>query len=80
MNENQELLTVSDVSMIFDKSRQTIHNWVKTGRFANSFAVGEGRGRVILIPASDVEAVKLEEVERLRTELTHLDTFEKCPI
>lgn len=61
----EKLYTVSEVAKEFQKSRQTIYNWMVSGRFPNNFEVGTGDGTITLIPASDVEKVKQEEADKL---------------
>lgn len=51
----EKLYTVAELAKIFGKSRQAIHNWLEAGRFPNNFEVGEGGGKMFLVPASDVE-------------------------
>lgn len=64
--------TVSQLVKIFGKTRQTIHNWIDDGRFPNSYIVGEGGGKVMLIPQSDVEKVRQEEANKLKNRLKML--------
>jgi predicted DNA-binding transcriptional regulator AlpA len=66
----EKLYTVTDLSEVFDKSRQTIHTWIADGRFPNHVTVGGNKQ--VLVPASDVEAVKKEEAEKLMVELNRL--------
>lgn len=66
----EKLYTVTELTEVFDRSRQTIHTWIGDGRFPNFITVG-GNNQV-LVPASDVEAVKKEEAERLIAELNRL--------
>lgn len=73
-----KLHTVVELARMFEVSRQTIHNWLDAGRFPNSFEVGEGGGRITLIPASDVEAVKKEEADKLVERLDRLG-FQAVP-
>lgn len=74
-----ELFTLAQLAKEFKVSRQTIHNWVKKEkRFPNYFEVGEGGGKIILVPASDVDAVKEEEAEKLIKELNRLG-FQTVP-
>jgi excisionase family DNA binding protein len=68
----EKLHTVTELSEMFGVSRQTIHNWIGEGRFPNHVVAGEGRGSVVLIPASDVDRVKEEEAEKLREQLARL--------
>jgi excisionase family DNA binding protein len=67
-----KFFTVTELAELFGVSRQTIHNWIANGRFPGSFAVGEGRGGMTVVPASDVESVKNEEAEKLVKQLGRL--------
>lgn len=71
-----KLFTVTDLGVIFDKSRQTIHAWIADDRFPNHVTVG-GKNQV-LVPASDVEDVKKEEADKLIKELARLG-FQSVP-
>lgn len=51
---NERLWSLSDVATYLGVSRQTVHNWVKEGRFPNAFRVAS----LIRIPNADIEAVK----------------------
>lgn len=73
-----KLYTVTELAKIFGKSRQAIHNWIDDKRFPNKFEVGEGGGKIILVPASDVEMVKNEEAAKLLGELDRLG-FQTVP-
>lgn len=76
---DSKLYTLAELAREFKVSRQTIHNWVKKeGRFPNYFEVGEGGGKIILVPTSDVDAVKKEEAEKLIEELNRLG-FQAVP-
>lgn len=68
-----KLYTAAELAKLFGKSRQTIYNWIDAGRFPNSFEVGEGNGTITLIPASDVESVRMEEVAKLEKKLAKLN-------
>lgn len=72
----EKLYTVTDLSETFGKSRQTIHAWIAADRFPNKTTVG-GKNQV-LVPASDVEAVRKEEAEKLIKELDRLG-FQAVP-
>lgn len=74
----EKLYTVAELAKLFGKSRQAIHNWLEAGRFPNSFEVGEGGGKMVLIPASDVEIVRNEEAAKLLEELDRLG-FQAVP-
>ena len=69
-DEDDNLLTVAEVARAFGRTRQAIHNWNKDGRFPNSIVVGDKK--TVLIPASDVEAVKKSEAEKLLIQLNRL--------
>ena len=73
-----KLYTVSELADLFQVSRQTIHNWITDGRFPGTFTVGEGGGKMTLVPASDVEAVKDEEAAKLLKQLDRLG-FQTVP-
>jgi len=64
--------TVNALATLFGVSRQTIHNWITDGRFPNKEVIGEGGGKMILVPVADVEAVKEEEAARLIQQLDRL--------
>lgn len=66
------IYTVAELATLFGKSRQTIHNWLDAGRFPNAFEVGTGGGKMVLIPASDVETVKEKEAAKLIKKLDRL--------
>jgi excisionase family DNA binding protein len=68
----EKIHTVTELAEMFGVSRQTIHNWIGEGRFPNHIVAGEGRGSVVLIPASDAERVREEEAEKLREQLARL--------
>ena len=68
----QKLYTVAELAEMFGKSRQTIHNWLDDGVFPNKFEVGEGGGKIVLIPASDVAPVKEREAAKLKEQLARL--------
>ncbi|HEX9679763.1 MAG TPA: helix-turn-helix domain-containing protein [Candidatus Saccharimonadales bacterium] len=68
----ETLYTVGQLATIFNRTRQTMHNWISDGRFPNMIEAGEGGGRVFLVPASDVERVKEEEATKLIQELNRL--------
>lgn len=74
---HEKLYTVTELADVFGKTRQTIHNWIEAGRFPNHVQLG-GDGGTIAIPASDVEAVRREEAEKLLTELDRLG-FQAVP-
>ena len=69
---DEKLYTVSEVAKIFEVRRQTIHLWIAADRFPKLIEAGSGRGKVYLIPASDVAIVKEEEADKLRTKLERL--------
>lgn len=69
---NEKLFTVADVARMLGKSRQTIYNWIEAGKFPHSFEVGSGDGTITLIPATDVEAYKQREAEKLVDKLNKL--------
>lgn len=73
-----KLYTVTELAELFQVSRQTIHNWVTDGRFPGTFTVGEGGGKMTLVPASDVETVKDEEAAELIKKLDRLG-FQTVP-
>jgi predicted DNA-binding transcriptional regulator AlpA len=75
---NDRRFTAAELAREFDVSRQTIHNWIQAGRFPNSFEVGQGGGKVVIIPASDVEAVKQAEAEKLLKQFDRLG-FQTVP-
>ena len=49
-----KLYTVTELAELFQVSRQSIHNWIADGRFPGVFTVGEGGGKMTLVPASGV--------------------------
>lgn len=73
-----KLYTVTELAELFQVSRQTIHNWITDGRFPGTFTVGEGGGKMTLVPASDVETVKDEEAAELIKKLDRLG-FQTVP-
>lgn len=62
--------TITELSNEFGVSRQTVYNWIEAGRFPNKFEVGTDD--TTLIPASDVEVVRIEEADKLVARLTRL--------
>lgn len=68
----EKLYTVTELAELFGVTRQTIHLWIEDGRFPNHFMVGRGGGKMILIPADDVEKVKEEEAKKLVEQLNRL--------
>ncbi|MCO5189140.1 MAG: helix-turn-helix domain-containing protein [Anaerolineae bacterium] len=70
MTDSNKLLTVTEVAGILGVTRQTIHNWIGDGRFPNKMDVGGGK--LVLIPASDVDAVKRQEADKLIAGLRRL--------
>jgi predicted DNA-binding transcriptional regulator AlpA len=75
---SNELYTVTQLAEFFGMSRQGIHNWINDGRFPNAVEAGEGRGKVVLVPAPDVEVVRKEEAEKLIQQLNRLG-FQSVP-
>lgn len=71
-----KLYTVTEAAEKLKVSRQTINTWVKAGRFPNSFEVGTDDKT--LIPASDIEAVRKEEADKLIERLDALG-FQAIP-
>lgn len=67
----EKFYTTAELAKVFGKSRQTILNWIATGRFPNHIKTGDNTA-TILIPAGDVEQVKQEEAEELLKELNRL--------
>jgi predicted DNA-binding transcriptional regulator AlpA len=67
-----ELYTVTQLSRLFGVSRAAVHNWLNDGRFPNSFEVGEGGGRMVLIPHPDVVNVREQEAQELVKQLEQL--------
>ena len=67
-----KLYGVTELADLFQVSRQTIHNWIEEGRFPGAFSAGDGRGRMVLVPASDVEVARKEEAEKLLQRLDRL--------
>lgn len=74
----EPLYTVTQLAEVFDVSRTAIHKWIDLGRFPDSFEVGEGGGKMVLIPASNVEAVRKEEADKLLKKLDRLG-FQAVP-
>lgn len=74
----EKFYTVSELADLFQVSRQTVHNWISDGRFPGAFKVGEGGGKMTLIPASDVEKIKEEEATKLLEQLDRLG-FQAVP-
>lgn len=74
----EQLYTVSGLADALVVSRQTIYNWLKSGRFPNAFEVEQGDGTITLVPASDVEVVRQEEAEQLIERLNRLG-FQAVP-
>lgn len=68
----ERLYTISTLADTLDVSRQTIYNWLQSGRFPNAFEVEQGDGVIKLVPASDVEVVRREEAEKLIERLARL--------
>ena len=72
----EKLYTASDLARMFGVSRQTIHNWADPEypeyKFPNAFTVGEGGGKMLLVPASDVEPVRKERAKELEEQLEAL--------
>lgn len=66
----QKLYTISEVAKELDVSRTTAYAWHENGRFPNAFTVGEGD--MVLVPASDVEAARREEADKLIEKLGRL--------
>jgi len=59
MDEKEKYFTIADAADALGKTRQTIHDWLKAGRFPNRITAG----RVTLIPTGDVDTVRLEEAD-----------------
>ena len=74
----ERLYTVAEAAETLLVSRQTIYNRIEAGRFPNSFSVGEGEGTITLIPASDVDAERKEEADKLIDKLGRLG-FQSVP-
>lgn len=75
---SDEFYTVAELARLFGKTPQTIHNWIDDGRFPGKFTVGEGGGKITLIPKSDVEAARKEEADKHIKELNRLG-FQAVP-
>jgi predicted DNA-binding transcriptional regulator AlpA len=73
-----KLYTVTELADLFQVSRQSVHNWIADGRFPGAFTVGEGGGKMTLVPASGVEKVKEEEAAKLIKQLDRLG-FQTSP-
>lgn len=67
-----ELYTVTQLSRMFSVSRTAVYNWLGEGRFPNAFEVGEGGGKMTLIPLSDVADMKEKEAQDLVSRLEAL--------
>lgn len=67
---NDKLYTVPELAKALDVSRQTAYNWLLAGRFPNHITVGSGD--MVLVPASDVDAVRKEEADKLIEKLDRL--------
>ena len=70
--------SVAEVAKMFGVSRATIHNWMdanKENRFPNAYQLGGGATSATVIPAEDIEAVRDEEIARLRDEIQKLKTI-----
>jgi len=66
----KEFYTLTELAEMFGVTRMTIHNWNNDGRFPNFITVGNKD--TVLVPASDVAAVKMEEAEKLLAQITRL--------
>ena len=67
--KEQKYYTVAEVAEMFGKSRQTIHNWISSGRFPNRIeAGGDDKYRVVVIPEGDIERVKRADELRRRAD------------
>ena len=73
----EKLYTVTELSKLFEVSRQTIHNWINDGRFGDDL-IEVGGQSMLLIPASRVDAVRKEEADKLIEQLNRLG-FQTVP-
>lgn len=64
--------TATEVSKLFMVSRQSINNWIHSGKLA-TIQGGSGRGKVYLIPESAVEKLKQQRQQELEIKLSGLD-------
>ena len=70
MDKKQKYFTIADAADALGKTRQTIYDWLKAGRFPNRITAG----RVTFIPADDVDEVKQEEASK------HIDALARLGI
>ena len=73
----KQFYTVSELQKMFGKSRLTIYNWIEAGRFAGAFQIS-GPGSDYLVPVESAEAVRKEEVEKLKQQLEDLTRFRQA--
>lgn len=67
MDETEKYYTIADAADALGKTRQTIYDWMKAGRFPNSITAG----RVTFLKTEDVEQIKHEEAD------SHIDALER---
>jgi predicted DNA-binding transcriptional regulator AlpA len=67
---DKEFYTLTELAEMFEVTRTTIHNWNNDGRFPHYITVGNKD--TVLVPASDVTAVRKEEAEKLLSQITRL--------
>ncbi len=67
----EKLFGVTELSIAFSVTRQTIINWIEEGRFPNAQKVS----RSWAVPASDVRLVRDEELKRLELEVERLNAL-----
>jgi hypothetical protein len=68
---NDRVYTITELTRLFKRSRQTIYTWYADGRFPNAYKTGEDTA-AILVPGADVERVRREEAEQLMRRLREL--------
>ena len=71
-----DYMTVTQVSRTLKVTRTTVYKWYEDGRFPNATEAHEAL-KTILIPASDVEVVRQEEVEKFAKRIEELGVWAK---
>lgn len=69
-----------EIANLLNKSRLTINNWTKKGKFPNAAKVAQGDRQFYVIPRGDVEDFLQSEIDELKRESAKLqivlDTLE----
>jgi hypothetical protein len=69
------VLTVKRTAELLNVTAQTIYTRLDDGVFPNHFVVGEGGGRLTLIPIDDIVPIVCADIDHHRERLAALQSF-----